>query len=168
MNPFDEDDEGDISIGESSAAEREMTPEIPKAPSVKTFDDDADFSSVGDVDQDTLRAFVACVLYANAAVLLVSLGLLIWFFEGWIRIGGVLFVVGVLAGIRTYLTYRAWDRSREDRDGDGSGDRDGDGSGDREGNAEHDGRSEDGRGKDGRSEDGRGEDAGQTDVGTIR
>jgi hypothetical protein len=112
--PFDEDDEGEVSFGESSDAEREMTPEIPKAPSVKTFDDDGDFSAAGDVDGGTLRAFVVAVIYANLAVLLVSLGPLVWFFEGWSRIGIALLVAGLLAGIRTYQTYRSWDRSRGD------------------------------------------------------
>lgn len=118
---FDEDDEGEVSFGESSDAERDMTPDIPKAPSVKTFDDDGDFSAAGDVDGDTLRAFVVAVIYANAAVLLVALGPLVWFFEGWNRIGAGLLVVGALAGIRTYQTYRAWDRSREDAEDEDDG-----------------------------------------------
>ncbi|MFC5277470.1 hypothetical protein ACFPM1_01615 [Halorubrum rubrum] len=117
MFPFDEDDEGEVSFGESSDAEREMTPEIPKAPSVKSFDDDGDFSAAGDVDGGTLRAFVVAVIYANVAVLLASLGPMVWFFEGWIRIGIVLTVAGILAGIRTYQTYRSWDRSRGDDGG---------------------------------------------------
>lgn len=112
MFPFDEDDEGDVSFGESSDAEREMTPDIPKAPSVKTFDDDGDFGSASDVDSQTLRAFVAAVIYANVAVLFVALGPMVWYFEGWSRAGPALFVVGLLAGIRTYQTYRSWDRSR--------------------------------------------------------
>ena len=111
---FDEDDEGEVSFGESSDAEREMTPDIPKAPSVKTFDDDGDFSAAGDVDSDTLRAFVVAVIYANVAVLLVALGPLVWYFEGWGRIGAGLLAIGLVAGIRTYQTYRAWDRSRDD------------------------------------------------------
>ncbi|SMO33696.1 DUF7322 domain-containing protein [Halorubrum cibi] len=114
MFPFDEDDEGEVSFGESSDAEREMTPEIPKAPSVKSFDDDGDFSAAGDVDGGTLRAFVVAVIYANVAVLFVSLGPLVWFFEGWSRIGIGLTVGGLLAGVRTYQTYRSWDRSRGD------------------------------------------------------
>ena len=118
MNPFDEDDEGDISIGERSAAERDITPEIPKAPSVRTFEEHDDFRSAKDVDQDTLRAFIACVIYANVAVLLVALGPMVWYFEGWSRIGPALLAVGLLAGVRTYLTYRAWDRSRDSNDGD--------------------------------------------------
>ncbi|MFC6889299.1 DUF7322 domain-containing protein [Halorubrum trueperi] len=113
MFSLDEDDEGEISVGESSDAEREMTPEIPEAPSVKTFDDDGDFEGASDVDTGTLRAFVVAVVYANAAVLLVALGPMVWYFEGWSRIGPVLTVTGLLAGVRTYQTYRAWDRARD-------------------------------------------------------
>ncbi|ELZ30775.1 hypothetical protein C465_12873 [Halorubrum distributum JCM 9100] len=116
MFSLDEDDEGEISVGESSDAEREMTPDIPKAPSVKSFDDGGDFEGASDVDQGTLRAFVVAVIYANAAVLLVALGPMVWFFEGWSRIGPALFVGGLLAGVRTYQTYRAWQRSRDEAD----------------------------------------------------
>ncbi|GAA0548867.1 hypothetical protein ABNG02_07320 [Halorubrum ejinorense] len=114
MFSLDEDDEGEISVGESSDAEREMTPDIPKAPSVKTFDDAGDFEGASDVDSGTLRAFVAAVIYANAAVLLVALGPMVWYFEGWSRTGPALLVVGLLAGVRTYQTYRSWNRSRDD------------------------------------------------------
>lgn len=115
MFSLDEDDEGEISVGESSDAEREMTPDIPEAPSVKSFDDDGDedFEGASEVDQATLRAFVVAVVYANAAVLLVALGPMVWFFEGRSRIGVALFVAGLLAGVRTYQTHRAWKRSRD-------------------------------------------------------
>ena len=116
MFSLDEDDEGEISVGESSDAEREMTPDIPKAPSVKTFDDAGDFEGASDVDSGTLRAFVVAVIYANAAVLLVALGPMVWYFEGWSRLGPALFVVGLLAGVRTYQTYRSWNRAREEDD----------------------------------------------------
>ncbi|WP_424013988.1 DUF7322 domain-containing protein [Halorubrum xinjiangense] len=114
MFSLDEDDEGEISVGESSDAEREMTPDIPKAPSVKSFDDGGDFEGASDVDQGTLRAFVVAVIYANAAVLLVALGPMVWYFEGWSRVGPALLVGGFLAGVRTYQTYRAWERSRDE------------------------------------------------------
>jgi len=119
---LDEDDEGEISFGESSDAEREMTPDIPKAPSVKTFDDGGDFEGASDVDSGTLRAFVVAVIYANAAVLLVALGPMLWFFEGWSRIGPALFVAGLLAGVRTYQTYRSWERSRDAEESEAGGD----------------------------------------------
>ncbi|MFW6318253.1 MAG: DUF7322 domain-containing protein [Halorubrum sp.] len=112
MFGLDEDDEGEIYFGESSDAEREMTPDIPKAPSVKTFDDDGDFEGASDVDSDTLRAFVVAVIYANAAVLLVALGPMVWYFEGWSRVGPALLAAGLLAAVRTYQTYRSWDRPR--------------------------------------------------------
>ncbi|ACM55784.1 DUF7322 domain-containing protein [Halorubrum lacusprofundi] len=131
MFSLDEDDEGEVSFGESSDAEREMTPDIPKAPSVKTFDDSGDFEGASDVDSRTLRAFVVAVIYANAAVLLVALGPMLWFFEGWSRIGPVLFFLGLLAGVRTYQTYRAWERARDATESDSEGD------GDDEGDADH-------------------------------
>ena len=113
MFSLDEDDEGEISVGESSDAEREMTPDIPEAPSVKTFDDGGNFEGASDVDSGTLRAFVVAVIYANAAVLLLALGPMVWFFEGWSRIGPALLVAGLLASVRTYQTYRGWERSRD-------------------------------------------------------
>ncbi|CDK39594.1 hypothetical protein [Halorubrum sp. AJ67] len=113
MFSLDEDDEGEISVGESSDAERKMTPDIPEAPSVKTFDDAGDFEGASDVDSGTLRAFVVAVIYANAAVLLVALGPMVWFFEGWSRLGPALIVAGLLAGVRTYQTYRSWSRARD-------------------------------------------------------
>ena len=115
MFSLDEDNEGEISVGESSDAERKMTPDIPKAPSVKTFDDGGDFEGASDVDSKTLRAFVVAVIYANAAVLFVSLGPMLWFFQGRSRIGPALFLVGLLAGVRTYQTYRSWKRSRDEK-----------------------------------------------------
>ena len=116
MFGLDEDDEGEVSFGESSDAERKMTPRIPKAPSVKTFDDGGDFEGASDVDSGTLRAFVVAVIYANVAVLLVALGPMVWYFEGWSRVGPLLLVGGLVAGVRTYQTYRAWDRSRDERE----------------------------------------------------
>lgn len=122
MSPPDED--GEFSFGENADADRDITPDVPTAPSVKTFDvdqsgiDNVDQSAIDDVDDETLRAFVVCVIYANAALLLVSLGPLVWFFEGWTRIGAASVVAGLLAGIRTYQTYRAWDQSRDDTDPD--------------------------------------------------
>jgi len=113
---LDEDDEGEVSFGESSDAERKMTPRIPKAPSVKTFDDGGDFEGASDVDSGTLRAFVVAVIYANVAVLLVALGPMVWYFEGWSRVGPLLLLGGLVAGVRTYQTYRAWDRSRDERE----------------------------------------------------
>ena len=123
---LDEDDEGEVPFGESSDAEREMTPDIPEAPSVKSFDDDGeDFEGASDVDRETLRAFVVAVIYANVAVLFVALGPMVWFFEGRFRVGLALFVAGLLAGVRTYQTYRSWERSRDATDPESDGEESG-------------------------------------------
>ena len=120
VSPPDED--GELSFGENADADHDITPDVPTAPSVKTFDvdrsgiNDIDGSDIDDVDDETLRAFVVCVIYANAALLLVSLGPLVWVFEGWTQIGTASVVAGLLAGVRTYQTYRAWDQSRDDAD----------------------------------------------------
>ncbi len=113
MLSSDEDDD-EASLGENPDLEPEVTPDIPDAPSVKTFDRDDDLGDISDVDSETLRAFVVAVIYANAALLFVALGPMVWFFEGWSRIGAILFVAGLLAGARTYQTYRSWERSREE------------------------------------------------------
>jgi hypothetical protein len=133
VSPPDED--GEFSLGENADADRDITPDVPTAPSVKTFDvdqsgiDSVDQSAIDDVDDETLRAFVVCVIYANAALLLVSLGPLVWFFEGWTQIGAASVAAGLLAGIRTYQTYRAWDQSRDDTDDAGADDTDPDDAG---------------------------------------
>jgi hypothetical protein len=114
VSSLDEDEEGEVALGESADAERETTPDIPKAPSVTTFDDGGDLEDASDLDSDTFRAFVVAVIYANAAVLLVALGPMVWYFEGWSRIGPILVVAGLLAAVRTYQTYRAWERSRDE------------------------------------------------------
>jgi hypothetical protein len=111
--PVDEEDEGEIPFGEPSDAERELRPDVPEAPKVKTFDDGGDFAGASDLDNNTLSAFVAAVIYANVAVLLVALGPMVWFFEGMTQVGALLLLLGVLAGVRTYQTWRAWDQSRE-------------------------------------------------------
>ena len=116
MLPVDEEDEGEIPFGEPSDAERDLRPDVPKAPSVKTFDDGGDFAAASDLDNNTLSAFVAAVIYANVAVLLVALGPMVWFFEGMTQIGALFLFVGALAGVRTYQTWRAWDQSRESTD----------------------------------------------------
>lgn len=107
---LDEENEGEISVGEKSEAERELTPDIPEAPSVQTGDS-GEFTKLGDVDSETLTAFLVAVIYAHIAVLFVFLGPMLWYFEGLTVVGPAVFVAGVLAGVRTYQTYRRWDRS---------------------------------------------------------
>jgi len=75
-----------------------------------------------DVPSDVLQAFWALVLVINAAIMVVSLGVLLLVFEGDATRGGTLVATGVvllgLAG-RRYSTFRA---DRDDTAADDSGD----------------------------------------------
>ncbi|GAB6879044.1 hypothetical protein JCM17823_13180 [Halorubrum gandharaense] len=131
MNPLDEENEGELALEKNAASDAETDdasgPEIPVAPSVDTFgtddeDFDQDFGNIGDVDGDTLQAFVRCVIYLNAAVLLVSLGTLFWYFEGRVRFGQGLLLLGGLAGARCYQTHREWRLEQDDDDDSEDGD----------------------------------------------
>ncbi|MDF9745128.1 DUF7322 domain-containing protein [Natrinema salsiterrestre] len=77
-----------------------------------------------DVPGDVLQTFWALVLVLNAAVLLVSLGLLLVVFEGSIARGGVLVATGVLLFGLATRRYRRF--QRDDRTDTESGDGDGD------------------------------------------
>ena len=123
MNPLDEENEGEISFERNAASDAEtddtLGPDIPVAPSADTFgtndeDFDQEFGNIGDVDGETLQAFVRCVVYLNAAVLLVSLGALFWYFDGRVRFGQGLLLLGGLAGARCYQTHREWRLGQDD------------------------------------------------------
>lgn len=81
--------------------ERELAPGSASAPVVDA-----------DVDPETAKAFWSCVVLANVGLLLVSLGPMLAFFRGMVRVGAVLTVVGVLAFVRTYYRYRSYVESR--------------------------------------------------------
>ncbi len=149
MSPRDETDaDGTGGVdgtggAETTAPDDGITPEVPTAPSVKRFDTGGSVETAGDgedvaadvtgtaedlpdvseVDDETLSAFIRCVIYANVALLLVALGPMVWFFEGRRRLGATLLMVGILAALRTYQTYRAWDRSRDAHPDDAADDR---------------------------------------------
>lgn len=88
-----------------------------------------DLEDASSADPDTLRAFVVAAVYANAAVLLVSLGPMGWFFQGWSRLALALFAGGLLAGARSYWTYRSWKRSKDAAESDSGTDAGDDGAG---------------------------------------
>jgi hypothetical protein len=88
--------------------------DLPRVPEVETEE--------SDVDPHVFKTFWVSVVFANVALFGVSLGAMLWYFRGQALLGGTLVGVGVLAGLRTYASYRAF---RTD-DGDGDGDRDGD------------------------------------------
>jgi hypothetical protein len=74
--------------------------DLPRVPEVSTDE--------SDVDPHTLETFWVSVIFANAALFGVSLGAMLWYFRGQALLGGALVLVGVLAGLRTYASYRAF------------------------------------------------------------
>jgi len=75
-----------------------LGPDIPTAPSVPTV-------SERDVPSDVASAFWAAVLFANVGLIGVSLGPMLWYFEGMGRVGGGLFLIGLIALGMTYRRY---------------------------------------------------------------
>lgn len=84
-----------------------------KAPSVRDFGGGskatASGSAVDKIHPDLLRLFVASVIALNIALLAISLGVMVWYFEGMTRWGQGLILVGLFAGFRTYQYYREYD-----------------------------------------------------------
>ncbi|WP_372910021.1 hypothetical protein [Salinigranum sp.] len=108
---------------ESDAERRWGNPErdLPRVPEVSTGETD--------VDPDVFKAFWTSVIFANVALFGVSLGAMLWFFRGQALLGGILLFAGVLAGLRTYASYRAFENRDPEEAGDGD-DSDEDGEGD--------------------------------------
>ena len=112
---FGEDDED----GEPFDLERQASEAEERGPRV-------DVPSVGDpseslpdpstVDPAIQRAFLAAVVYANVALLGVSLGLMLVGFRGDWRVGGASIAIGLLAGARVYQTVRAFKQRDRDED----------------------------------------------------
>jgi hypothetical protein len=73
------------------------------APAVDTPDEEG---KTIEVDSRTSRYFWSAVVLANVAVGASSLGLMLIGFRTQWTLGGALVLVGVLAGVRTYRTYR--------------------------------------------------------------
>lgn len=61
-----------------------------------------------EIDSRTNRYFWSAVVLANVAIGASSLGLMLIGFRSQWTIGGVLVLFGLLAGIRTYRTYRGF------------------------------------------------------------
>ncbi|MXR41226.1 hypothetical protein GRX01_07730 [Halobaculum sp. WSA2] len=114
---FDEDDDGELFDLERQAGEAEERGPRVDVPSV---DDPSDsLPDPSTVDPAIQRSFLSGVVYANVALLGVSLGLMLVGFRGDWRAGGAAIVIGVLAGVRVYQTVRAF--KQRDRDGDADG-----------------------------------------------
>ncbi|MFC7069289.1 DUF7322 domain-containing protein [Halobaculum lipolyticum] len=118
---LDEDDDredGDLFGLERQASEAETRGPRVQVPSVGNPADSLPDSD--SVDPAIQRSFWAAVLYANVALMGVSLGLMLIGFRGDLRWGGAALVVGLLAGVRVYQTYRAFKRRDDDGDDDGT------------------------------------------------
>ena len=74
--------------------------DLPRVPEVSTDE--------SDVDPHTFKTFWVSVVFTNAAVFGVSLGAMLWYFRGQALLGGALMFVGILAGLRTYASYRSF------------------------------------------------------------
>lgn len=120
MLPFDDDDGGDLDIGETTQAERDLAPDSPGKDLEEKYaepDESELMGDVSDVDEDTFRAFVASAVLTNIGVFAVSLGLMLWYFRGMLQVGGGLIGIGLLALLRTYQYYYEWKQSREEDEG---------------------------------------------------
>lgn len=125
----EDDDDGELFDLERQASEAEERGPRVDIPSV---DDPSDsLPDPSRVDPDIQQPFLAAVVYANVALLGVSLGLMLVGFRGNWRVGGAAIAIGVLAAVRVYQTVRAF--KQRDRDGDDAGEGDGDGAGDEDG-----------------------------------
>jgi hypothetical protein len=81
--------------------ERDLPPSPPEPP-----------TSPEEVDPDLATAWWTSVALANVALGAVSVGLLVLYFRGRIRLGGALVLVGLVAGValaRTVWAFRARD-----------------------------------------------------------
>ena len=113
----DEDDyDGDLFGLEEQAAEAERRGPRVDVPSVRNPADSLPDAS--SVDPAVQRPFWMAVVYANVALMGVSLGLMLIGFRGQWRWGGAAVVVGLLAGVRVYQVYREFEQRRADRDAD--------------------------------------------------
>ncbi|MFC7136471.1 DUF7322 domain-containing protein [Halobaculum litoreum] len=109
----EDDDDGDLFGLERQASEAERRGPRVEVPRVADPADSLPDPST--VDPAVRRSFLTAVIYANVALLGVSLGLMLIGFRGDLRWGGAAVGVGVLAGIRVYQTYRAFrNRDRDD------------------------------------------------------
>ncbi|MFC7226664.1 hypothetical protein N0B31_04555 [Salinirubellus salinus] len=115
MSPFEEDE--DAWPDEPKEFDpNSLGPDIPKAPAAPNLAD-------RDAPRDVANAFWAAVIFANVGLLGVSLGPMLWYFEGMAQLGGGIFLVGVVALGMTYRRYYAFMNREKPEDVDHETDR---------------------------------------------
>lgn len=121
-----DDDEDEAFGGSIRDPTEDLGPEIPSVdvPQVAEDNENADMDS--DVPQDLFVTFWGLVVTLNLALFATSLGLMLVYFRGQLRLGGGLFALGVLAFAYAYYKYRRYrDRNAEDGDRKESSDEEG-------------------------------------------
>lgn len=113
---FDDDEDEDV-WGSISDPTEGLGPEIP---SVRIPDASNAGGADSDVPKEVAVTFWGLVVTLNLALFAVSLGLMLAYFRGQLRLGGGLFGLGVLALAYAYYKYRRYlNRNDEDDGNDG-------------------------------------------------
>ncbi|MEF8775198.1 MAG: hypothetical protein V5A43_01685 [Haloarculaceae archaeon] len=94
----------------------DLGPPIPEAPDPTETD--------VEIDPDTQALFWWLVLVFNAALLALSLGVMVAAFDGKWKLGGQIFAVGAVLFGYGYLRYRRFERERDGESGDDGADPD--------------------------------------------
>jgi hypothetical protein len=122
-----DDDEEEAFDGSIPDPTEGLGPEIPSVRTPGSADGDGDADMDPDVPQDLFVTFWGLVVTLNLALFATSLGLMLAYFRGQLRLGGGLFVLGVLALAYSYYKYRRYRNRNDDSDGeDGSDSEDSD------------------------------------------
>lgn len=109
-DPVDSGSEAGVDAPETDVPEADV-PAV-DAPTVRNPADG--LADAASVDSAVSGPFVAAVVYANAALFGLSLGAMLVGFEGRWRWGGAAMLIGLLAVVRVYQTYRSFERDRAD------------------------------------------------------
>jgi hypothetical protein len=118
---FDEDDE-EAFDGSITDPTEDLGPEVPSVRIPGGADGDGDADMDPNVPQDLFVTFWGLVVTLNLALFATSLGLMLAYFRGQLRLGGSLFVLGVLAFAYSYYKYRRYRDRNDGNDGNDSKD----------------------------------------------
>ncbi|PSP73248.1 hypothetical protein BRC86_10315 [Halobacteriales archaeon QS_3_64_16] len=122
-----DDDEDKAFDGSITDPTEDLGPEIPSVRIPGGVDGNGDADMDPEVPQDLFVTFWGLVVTLNLALFATSLGLMLAYFRGQLRLGGGLFVLGVLAFAYSYYKYRRYRDRNDASDGeDGSDSEDSD------------------------------------------